>query len=155
MDEGQKYVSQDHAFAEILDTAREAKIGVLMAMQDLSQIEDVRVRRAILTNTALKFCAKTSGDIHDLCRAMGGIEPEVIYRLQQYEFAHFGPNLESAIKVMFPKMDFTKMPQMTDDQYEEMRQINRDRYGYRPIEDSNMVEFPDPKPEPKRKAKKW
>lgn len=131
IDESPTYVSDDLALAELLDKAAEAKIGMFLAMQYVTQIEDSLVRNSILTNTALKFTAKSNGEIHELCRSMGAIDPQFIYQLMQYEFAHFGPNMETAIKVKFPKVDLSEYPQMTDEQYDEMRRMNREKYGYR------------------------
>jgi hypothetical protein len=132
IDEAQDYVSQDRALAGILDKAAEAKIGMLFAIHHLGQIEDTRVRNSILTNTALKFAAKTSAEIHDLMRSMGSTDAEFINTLRQYEFAFFGPNMTHAQRVKFPLMDFTKLPKMSDEQYAEMRRRNREQYGYRP-----------------------
>ena len=143
---------------------------MLFAMQDLNvDITDSRIRNAILSNTSLKFVAKTTGEIHDLCRNLGAVEPEFIYRLKQYEFAYFGPNLDSAIKVKFPKMDFAEMPQMSDGQYAQMRRQIAEKYGYRPkdpdpedpdpFKSGGWTEPDPPKSEPKfgtsKKPKSW
>src|SRR4051794_2521312 len=99
-DEAQDFIADDLHFAEILDTAREARIGMLVAAHHM-QITNDHVRQSLYTNTALKFTAKSMADIHNLCRAMGNVETDFITNLNDYEFAFFGPNMRTAMKVKF------------------------------------------------------
>jgi len=72
----------------------------------MGQIKDDHVRNSLYTNTALKFVARTSADIHNLCRSMGTTEPDFVNTLPQYQFAFFGPSMESAVKVKLPLVEF-------------------------------------------------
>jgi hypothetical protein len=130
IDEAQHWISDDLHFASILDTAAEARIGMLIACHHMGQIKDLTVRGSIYTNTALKFAAHTSEDIHALCRSMGTTTTDFIGTLAQYEFAFFGPGSDRAMRTKLPLVEFDKMPRMTDDQYREMRANNRKRYHY-------------------------
>jgi len=130
LDEAQTWISDDLHFASILDKAAEARIGMLIALHHMEQIKDTQVRGSIYTNTLLKFTAKTNSDINALCRSMGKTEPSFITTLPQYEFAYFGPGMESAIKVKFPLKDFNTFPQMTEQQYQITRERNRKKYTY-------------------------
>ncbi len=129
IDEAQTWLSEDLHFAGILDKAAEARIGMLIALHHMGQIKDVQVRGSIYTNTATKFAARTSEDIHALCRSMN-CEPEFLSTLAQYEFGYFGPGMTKAIKVKFPLVEFDKMAQMTAPEYQAMRAANRKRYSY-------------------------
>jgi hypothetical protein len=96
----------------------------------IGQITNVQVKGSIYTNTTLKFTAKTSEDIYALCRSMGQTEHEFISTLNRFEFAYFGADMDTAIKVKFPLVEFDKMPQMTKEQYDELRGANRLQYAY-------------------------
>jgi hypothetical protein len=61
-------------------------------------------------------------------------DPEFLSTLNRFEFAYYGPDMDKAIKVKFPLVEFDKMPQMTEAQYDEMRAENRRKYAYvRPV----------------------
>jgi hypothetical protein len=130
LDEAQTWIAEDLHFAEILDKAAEAKIGMLIAAHHMRQITNLHVRGSIYTNATLKFAARTSEDIYALCRSMGRTEQDFIQTLPQYEFAYFGPDMDTAIKVKFPLVEFDKMPRMSEQQYQELRAANRERYSY-------------------------
>jgi hypothetical protein len=133
IDEAQRFVAEDLHFADLLNRARAARIGMLIAAHHMEQITEAEVRHSIYTNTAIKFVARTSADIHNLSRAMGSTEPSFIGTLKQYEFAYFGPDVEAAMRVKFPLVEFdNKMLQMSPAQYESMREDNRRKYAYVP-----------------------
>jgi len=106
IDEAQTFIREDEMLATILDKAREARMGMILAFHHMEQISAGRVRDSIYTNTALKFAARTSADIFNLCRSMGGTEPSFIQTLTNYEFAFYSPSLIDAIKVKLPPMNF-------------------------------------------------
>jgi hypothetical protein len=130
IDEAQTWISEDMHFAGILDKAAEARIGMLIAAHHMNQIKDLQVRGSIYTNTAMKFAARTTEDINHLCGSMGLTEPDFVRTLPKYEFAYFGPDMNKAIKVKFPLKEFDKFPQMTEEQYQQMRAENRRKYNY-------------------------
>ena len=108
IDEAQNFIANDLHFAEILDMAREARIGMLIAAHHMGQITNDHVRNSLYTNTALKFVARTSADIFNLCRSMGETEPSFLNTLPQYHFGFFGPNMRSATEVKLPLVEFTR-----------------------------------------------
>lgn len=130
IDEAQTWISEDMHFAGILDKAAEARIGMLIAAHHMNQIKDIQVRGSIYTNTAMKFAARTTEDINHLCGSMGLTEPDYVRTLPKYEFAYFGPDMGKAIKVKFPLKEFDKYPQMSEEQYQQMRAENRRKYNY-------------------------
>lgn len=108
IDEAQEWISNDEHFAHILDLARGAKIGMFIAFQHLEQIVNPRVRHSILSCTAIKFVAKTTADVHSLCRSLGNVETHFISRLKDYEFAFYAPNMEEARVVKLPLVEFPR-----------------------------------------------
>jgi hypothetical protein len=131
IDEAQTWIKEDLHFAEVLDKAAEARIGMLIAAHHMGQITSAEVRGSIYTNATLKFAANTSEDILALCRSMGRTTHDFVQTLPQYEFAYFGPSMTEAIKVKFPLVEFDKMPRMAESQYQQMRDENRRKYGYK------------------------
>ena len=127
IDEAQTWLSEDLHFASMLDKSAEARISMLIALHHMGQIKDVQVRGSIYTNTSTKFSARSSEDIHALCRSMN-CEPEFLSSIAQYEFGYFAPGMNRAIKVKFPLVEFSD--QMTESQYQEMRAANRRKYSY-------------------------
>jgi hypothetical protein len=146
IDEAQRFIAEDLHFADILDRARAARIGMLIAAHHMEQIIDTHVRHSLYTNTALKFVARTSADIHNLCRAMGGIETDYITTLPQFEFAFFAPNMEKPHRTKLPLVEFDKMPPMSDAQYIELRSNNRKRFTPPPQPIAPSPPSPQPTP---------
>ena len=126
IDEALQYVADDPHFAQMLDMARGARIGLLIAHQHMEQITSSHVRNSLFTNTALKFVASTIGDIFNLCRLMGTTEPGFLSTIPQYHFAFFGPNMTTAQLVRLPLVEFRE--RMSDQQYMQLRAENRRRY---------------------------
>lgn len=132
IDEAQNFIADDLHFAHILDTAREARLGMFAALHHMGQITDDQVRHSMYTNMAIKMVANTSADIHNLCRSMGTTDPDFITTLGRFEFAFFGPNMRSAMKVKLPFVDFERAPQMSREEYSALRTMNRRAYAYSP-----------------------
>lgn len=135
IDEAQTWVADDLHFADILDRAREARLGMFAAMHHMAQVTNDQVRHSMYTNMAVKMTANTSADIHNLCRSMGTTDPDFITTLGAYEFAFFGPNMRQAIKVKLPFVDFEHAPHMSREQYQALRMLNRRTYAPGPVED--------------------
>ncbi len=132
IDEAQDYIAEDRHIAALLAQAAEARIGMMFGMHYLGQLTDTFVKAAVSDNTRLKFAANTSTDVLTLARAMGKTDTDFLSGLPLYEFAYFGPGMQSAIKVKFPLVDFGAMPQMSQAQYAQLRNQNRERYAYVP-----------------------
>ena len=138
LDEAQNYIADDEHISQMLDQAAESKIGLLFAMHHMAQIDDDHVRHSIYTNTAIKFSARTSADIHALSGAMGDREglPKLLPNLPRFHFYMFNPDLTYPIKVKFPLVDFKQMPRIHSEQYDELLKQNRERLGYHPTQPS-------------------
>jgi len=107
IDEAPTFIAEDRHFAEILDQARQALIGLFIAAQHMGQITDDHVKQS-LYNCVLKFVARTNADIHNLCRSMGMTEPEFLGTTPQYQFAFFGPDMDTAVRVKLPLVEFAR-----------------------------------------------
>ncbi|MGC2409560.1 MAG: DUF4145 domain-containing protein [Methyloceanibacter sp.] len=126
IDEAPTYIADDLHFARMLDQARGAQIGMLIAGQHMAQVKDDHVRNSIY-GVALKFVARTNADIHNLCRSMGTTEPDFLGTVPQYQFAFFDPNMREAELVKLPLVEFRQ--RMSEERYHQLRVINRTRYG--------------------------
>jgi hypothetical protein len=124
IDEAQEFIAEDLHFARILDTAREARIGMFIAAHHMGQIDSDHVKNS-LYNCQLKFVAKTNADIHNLCRSMGRTEPDFLGTTPQYQFAFFGPNMDEAVRAKLPLVEFARARQEDVDFF--TRQANRDK----------------------------
>ncbi len=108
IDEAQIFIAQDVHFADILDRAREARISMFIACQHMEQIRDPHVR-ASLYNSALKFIAKTNGDVHNLSRSMAGdIDANRFRTIPRHHFLFCSPDTDQAELVKFPLVTFPK-----------------------------------------------
>lgn len=130
VDEAQNFIAEDLHFSHILDEAREARMGMFVAAHHMGQITNDQVRHSMYTNMAIKMVANTSADIFNLCRSMGKTEADFITTLGHYEFAFFGPGMQSAKKVKLPLVEFDRMPRMSREEYSALRNLNRRKYGY-------------------------
>jgi hypothetical protein len=105
IDEAQIFIKEDHYFADILDRAREAKVGMMIAAQHMDQITSPHVRQS-LYNCQLKFISRTNADIHFLSRSMGTTEPAFIQTSPRFQFAFFSPDLSTAERIKVPLVEF-------------------------------------------------
>jgi len=158
IDEAQNYIAEDLHFAEILDRARAARIAMLVAFHHMGQIKNDHVRNSLYTNTGLKFVARTSADIHNLCRSMGTTAPDFINTLKQYEFGFFGPNMQQAARVRLPLMEW-KAGRMDEGWQNVVLRMNRSRlYDKQPRRTPTPLPLPiipptSPPPSQKRPEK--
>jgi hypothetical protein len=141
IDEAQDYIAEDRHVAALLAQAAEARIGMMFGMHYLGQLTDPFVRDAVAVNTNLKFAAKPATDVPTLARAMN-TESDFLTGLPLFTFAYRGPGLQTAIRVKFPQVEFGKMPQMTAQQYAELRQANSRKYAYIPNQPAPAVAEP-------------
>jgi hypothetical protein len=105
IDEAQIFISRDEHFADIIDRAREAKIGMLIACQHMNQIQDPHVKTS-LYNCAIKLVSRTNGDVHDFARAMGGIETKRFGSIPRYHFLFYTPDMTEPDLIKFPVVTF-------------------------------------------------
>lgn len=108
IDEAQIFIgsTQNDHFADILDRAREAKIGMFVAVQHMGQIKSEHIRSS-LYNSALKFVSRTNGDVHNLARAMGGdIEAKRFGSIPRYHFLFQSPDATEPELIRLPITTF-------------------------------------------------
>jgi aspartyl protease family protein len=107
IDEAPDFIETDRHFAEIIDQARQARIGIFIAAQHMAQFKDDHLRNSIY-NCALKFVSRTSADMTALCRNMGNCDSEFITTTPRFQFVFYSPDLSNAIRV---KLEEVKFPQ--------------------------------------------
>jgi hypothetical protein len=130
VDEAQEYF--DDKTAELLDQAREFRVGITVAHQRIEgQVSDA-LASALATNTAIKYAAALSyRDASFMARNMQ-CDPEFIQgqRLTQTHtnFACYARGVtDSAISVAVPLLALENRPQMTEAEREALLAINRGR----------------------------
>jgi hypothetical protein len=145
VDEAHEYF--DDKTEEILDQAREFRVGITVAHQRIEgQVSDA-LASALATNTAIKYAAALSHrDASFMARNMQS-EPEFIQgqRLTQSHthFACYARGVtENAISVAVPLLALEKCPQMTEAERETLLEINRRRVS------SPVQEAQPPRPQP-------
>lgn len=127
IDECQDYIAADENIAMLLDKARKQRVGFVFAHQRLANIKSANVLDA-LSNTAIKFAARTDTDATTLARYMRAT-PEMISNQGQLSFAAFvRDTTRQAVSLKVPYGRIEGMERMADAEYSEMRQRMRDAY---------------------------
>jgi hypothetical protein len=130
IDEFQEF-ADDEKSAELLQLAREFKLGVFVAHQDIaSQLSD-SLKSALATNTSIKYVSAIGGmDASFMAREMN-CEPELFRRALKTDtearFACYARGLiatPAIVRVPLGAMDLE--PRMTSSQYDCLLQRNRD-----------------------------
>jgi DNA helicase HerA-like ATPase len=126
VDEAHDYIATDSKIANILDQARKARLGMILANQRTVQIKDPNVLDALM-NCAIKFVSMTGdADPHKLARPMG-TEPEKLINLNKGTFAlTVRGSIQNAVHVNVPLM-----PERTRDLSSLRRALHR-RYAVEP-----------------------
>src|SRR5205823_7416725 len=106
IDEVQTYIWDDVLFAGALNKLREARVGTMLAMHFLDQIKMQEVKEAIKINTAIKLSAIGTKDYQWQCEAPGFLG-----------------------RVVFPKTDFTVMPQSSREEQQELLNLSRQKFA--------------------------
>lgn len=84
------YSYLDSSVVSMLETARKAKIGLILAHQFLGQITEPRVREALMSLTATKYAGGLSpSDSHAMAQAMHTKHTEFIDNQKKLNFALF------------------------------------------------------------------
>lgn len=127
IDECQDYIAADENIATLLDKARKQRVGFVFAHQRLANIRSANVLDA-LSNTAIKFAARTDTDATTLARYMRAT-PEMISNQEQLSFAAFVRNTtRQAVSLQVPYGRMEGMERMADAEYWEMRDRMRQEY---------------------------
>lgn len=129
IDEAQFYISNDELFGQILNTARGAQIGTLVAAHFFRQIDNPKVRDALDINCRIRFEAIENTD----------------YLFQCSSRAYNGP-------VKFPPTFFGEWPQSSREQLDQVIERSRERFTYQPTRRApptpEPVDQPEPEPPP-------
>lgn len=129
------YFYLDQNIASMLETARKAKIGLIMAHQFLAQITEPRVSSALMSLTSTKFAAQLSpSDASQMAQAMH-TTPDFIRRQEPLNFALWQKGQQTLAIAVKPGI-IESMPSTMPDHDEMVR-----RYGRSPDE------TPPPPPE--------
>lgn len=125
IDEAYSYF--DENLARMLETARKANIGVILAHQQLSQVRSPEMLAAIMGNTSIKF---VSGVTESDARAMAGnmhTTPDFITSQPKLHFAGYIKG-QGTYSVRVPVGIVEELPQRDD--YAELIEQMETRYGY-------------------------
>lgn len=110
IDEAQIFIGDNDSahFADILDRAREARIGMFVACQHMGQIENSATRLS-LYNSAIKFVARTNGDPVGLARAFAGeLDANSFKSIPKYHFLFADSNMPQPELIKLPLVTFPK-----------------------------------------------
>lgn len=130
IDEAQDYL--DDKVEALLDQARETRLGLIIVHQRLAQLSEDLIS-AIMTNTAVKYAGGVTFDVAQMSRAMSctpdflasqGIDVEK----QKTEFAcYVRGRTPQAVSLSVTLGLLESLPTMTADQYQQSKEINRQR----------------------------
>lgn len=133
MDEAQLFVDEEKT-PRFLQLAREYRVGITHAMQDLSSSLTGKLQAAMSTNTSIKYAASVEAD--DLKYVSNGLrcDPEFIRAQRKTSshatFACFVRNLmRNPASVSVPWQPLLSEPQMSDTQHRKMLDRNRAIFG--------------------------
>lgn len=127
IDEAHEYL--DSKVSEMLQQARKANVGLILAHQELGDLGDLRGQ--VLTNTSIKFVGGAShADATALAKEMNTTA----------EFIREQPNLTFAAQVQrqhtvplsIPYGTIENMEKMTDEEWQQVRDDIRQRYSFKP-----------------------
>jgi hypothetical protein len=129
IDECQDFIKRDPKIPTILDQARKLNVGLILAHQRLQQLQP-SVLDALYGATAIKFASRISdAAAHALARDMR-TTPDFILNQPPYHFAAYVRGLtDSAVSLAIPATDMNRMPRMTADEHNTVRQNIRERYA--------------------------
>lgn len=137
------YFYLDQNVVSLLETARKANVGMILAHQYLAQIKDPAVREALLSLTSTKLAGTglSASDKHTIAQAMD-INPDHFSYLKEYEFIlaerHQPTQIVTADTRLWTTVQFVRIPDG----------IMMQRYAYVPdetITDEPTIEAPKPR----------
>ncbi len=153
IDEFQEFADENKS-AELLQLAREFKLGVLVADQDIASQLSEKLRSALATNTTIKYVSSLGGaDANFMAREMNceaELFQQAIKAPTHARFAGFvrGYTPQPVIFEL-PFRAIEKEPAMTEGQYAQLLERNR-AYISEPREDHTLGSSPLPNPQPPR-----
>lgn len=137
LDEAHGYLGEN--IETILEQAREARVSLTLAHQQLSQLKELEP--SVITNTATKFVGGEVKD-PDEARRLGAIlrvDPQVLRNQQILNFhVHIGGVTKAAVPTVVKPGYLEGLPKRSKRELQALRQANRDRYAVREV----------PQPEP-------
>lgn len=153
IDEAHDYIARDTKLPNMLHQARKLRLGMIIAHQELSQVQNIVPQ--LISSTAIKMVGKVSPDDAKKLGASMVVDHQLILQLPMHSFM-ISANKQSPAFVPMPyKPDFFdfKDHAMTDAEYEVVLQDNRDSFSYNydatnvtpifkpedPLDDDDMV----------------
>jgi hypothetical protein len=121
----------------MLQQARKANIGMILAHQDLDKARSVGILTTILGNTATKFAGRLSDADTRLMAANMRTTAEFISDLPQYHFA-MSTIGEKTIDVTAPTWRLRQASQRSN--YDDLIEVMEKRYGPRPLRENHPEE---------------
>lgn len=161
------YVDEAHDYFDeqiegILNQARKYNVGLTLAHQNLDQLQP-KLRATLAASTSIKLAGGVSAkDARGLAEDMH-CSPTFIQEMRkrrtETEFAGYIKNITpQALRIAVPLGSVEALPRLSDTEYEELREANRERYcgrrdtttAYRPPLDTPLYieDVPPPGPRP-------
>lgn len=152
IDEASTYLSEQ--IEDIMERARESKIGLTLSHQHLQQLTKVSVglEQSVLTNTGTKIYGNNPEDISTFAKQMD-CDPECFKALPKYSFAHHingSHGRPDVLTAPFPHL--AKLPQRTDAELRDLIDRNRAKYSAPPAAKPEYEPRAEPKPSPQQDA---
>jgi hypothetical protein len=154
IDEFQEFADQEKT-PRMLRLMREYNAGAIIAHQNMHCDEfNESIRNAISTNTSIKFASNPGGsDISDMARDMR-CEDDFLTSMcvkddEKVWFGCYHAGLRHPFLYPVPFGDISQWPQMTNDQYQEMRANNKRRLAVATLNPPDQITDPSKTVEPK------
>lgn len=124
VDEAQDYIAQDTNINRILDQARKMNVGMILAHQRSAQVSP-QVLDA-LANCSIRMARATSDGV--VSRALQ-TSPDFVNNQPDRTFATYVRGMtRNAVSVQVPFFVMENMPRMSEQEYQAILSVNRDRY---------------------------
>lgn len=130
IDEAHAILHRDEKISSILDECRKYRLGMIIAGQRIEQYTPP-VINALMGSTAIKFASQVSdSNASALARNMG-TTPDFILNQQKYSYAvSIRGHTQNAISLAIPLVELGKMPRMTEEEANVVRDDMRRRYAF-------------------------
>lgn len=129
LDEAQDVIRRDERLPVLLDQARKLRLSCCISHQRMQQMNP-QVLNALMGSTAIKFAANLADSSLGPISSAMHTTPAFLQHQPPFHFAAYVRGMtDHAVSLRVPHVDFSAAEQMSDAEYEEMRQVMRARYA--------------------------
>lgn len=128
LDEAQDIIHRDEKLPVILDQARKLNLGICVAHQRLSQMNP-EVLSALMGNTAIKFASNLDDHGAGMMAKNMRTTTDFITKQPKHHFAAYVRGVtDSAVSLKIPFVDFSRLPKMSEQDYQRTLAENRRKF---------------------------